>query len=314
MGNSRVKQRREPMCYGSLQWLKDYREQSGKVYEEYPFGVVFHPEEDLYAVLHESLDGSLDVWSYLVLGETAALVIDTGYGIGNYAALVRHLAGDRELTVVLTHHHADHSGGCFEFGSVYTHPFSEPYLRSMMRADAWKRNFDEEGNGIWLDCTKADLLPFREYEICCADSGTKWELGGITAELIWTPGHAVGASCILDSKGRLFSGDEIMAERISAPGNRRGQPYEEYARVVPLRDSIRLLDGRSGEFDRIYPGHHRMPLSADVIEPLLAVCEEVAAHPERYDRIGTNYVPGEKVLLKDIPGLGELEYKLDGIA
>ena len=46
---------------------------------------------------------------FLVLGETSALLVDTGFGDGDLAAFVKTLT-DLPLTVVITHADGDHTG------------------------------------------------------------------------------------------------------------------------------------------------------------------------------------------------------------
>ncbi|MDI2131347.1 MBL fold metallo-hydrolase [Yinghuangia seranimata] len=59
----------------------------------------------------------------IVLGETAALVIDTGLGPRNGAYVLeqaRHLAGDRRLYLTLTHFHPEHGYGAQVFKGAAT--------------------------------------------------------------------------------------------------------------------------------------------------------------------------------------------------
>jgi len=51
---------------------------------------------------------ALDI--FLLLGENRALLIDTAYGRGDLPNMVHMLKGGRELLVVNTHGHFDHTG------------------------------------------------------------------------------------------------------------------------------------------------------------------------------------------------------------
>jgi glyoxylase-like metal-dependent hydrolase (beta-lactamase superfamily II) len=58
---------------------------------------------------------------YLVSGDERALLIDTGWGVGDLPGLVASLTS-RPLLVVNTHGHPDHTFGNGQFERVYIHP------------------------------------------------------------------------------------------------------------------------------------------------------------------------------------------------
>ncbi|WP_164860140.1 MBL fold metallo-hydrolase [Actinomyces wuliandei] len=68
-----------------------------------------------------------DVHMHLVTGRQRALLVDTGYGVGDLAALVTSLT-DLPLTVVLTHGHIDHAFGASGLTDVHMHPADLPVL------------------------------------------------------------------------------------------------------------------------------------------------------------------------------------------
>ena len=55
---------------------------------------------------------------FLVEGEKSAILIDTGYGIGNLKEYVDTLT-PLPYEVILTHGHVDHAGGAAAFKKVY---------------------------------------------------------------------------------------------------------------------------------------------------------------------------------------------------
>ena len=63
--------------------------------------------------------------SYLAIGEEAAALIDTGYGMGDIKGLAEELT-DLPLIVITTHTHVDHiwQNHRFERVAVYDHPFA----------------------------------------------------------------------------------------------------------------------------------------------------------------------------------------------
>ena len=55
---------------------------------------------------------------YLLEGDEKALLIDTGYGVGNLRAFVEKLT-DKPILVANTHFHPDHAAGNGEFEAVH---------------------------------------------------------------------------------------------------------------------------------------------------------------------------------------------------
>ena len=60
----------------------------------------------------------LGVLSTLIIGENKAILFDTGYGIGDLNSEVRKIT-DKELIVICSHGHMDHTGGNYQFDEVY---------------------------------------------------------------------------------------------------------------------------------------------------------------------------------------------------
>ena len=73
-------------------------------------------------------DGGSDT-IYLIVGDERALLLDTGWGVGDLPALVASLTS-LPLLVVNTHGHPDHTYGNGQFAQVYIHPDDEPMARA----------------------------------------------------------------------------------------------------------------------------------------------------------------------------------------
>lgn len=157
------------------------------------------------------------VYSTLIIGETRALLIDTGYGFGDLAGFVRTLT-DKPLEVVLTHGHTDHCGGHYQFPSVHMNLMDMPtYLKyettqkkmivekfkrdrsAAELPDVWPEDFDENA---YLQHPIRQFEPLRDGQI--------FDLGSRQEEIIFMPGHTVGSVVVFDRQtGLLFSGDNI---------------------------------------------------------------------------------------------------------
>src|SRR5215207_10158385 len=71
----------------------------------------------------------LGVLMYLVIGRERAVLIDSGFGVGDLRAFLGALT-DRPLTVLLTHGHVDHAFGAGWFEDVRMHPADREVLET----------------------------------------------------------------------------------------------------------------------------------------------------------------------------------------
>jgi glyoxylase-like metal-dependent hydrolase (beta-lactamase superfamily II) len=147
-----------------------------------------------------------------IVGDRAALVIDTGLGPRNGAAVyevARKLAGAKALYLVTTHFHPEHDLGAQAF----------PDTTRLIRSTDQMKEIAESGlqlakvfasrspiNAELLkdaDFRKADITFERDYEL---------DLGGVQAKLTaMGPNHTVGDTIVwVDSERVLFSGDLAM--------------------------------------------------------------------------------------------------------
>ena len=149
--NSPLKSRRflwrEPEYPVRWAFLKELREhdKTKKVYDVNPYAEVYQFRDNLYGILTESLDGMGDPWMYLIVGPEKAMLIDTGFGVGDLKGLVREITGDMPLIVVNTHAHFDHAYGNFQFDRVYCHEYEVPRLEAKRNPHIWDYLFDENG-------------------------------------------------------------------------------------------------------------------------------------------------------------------------
>ncbi len=147
-----------------------------------------------------------------IVGDRALLVIDTGLGPRNGAAVyavARRLAGDKAIYLVTTHVHPEHDLGAQAF----------PKTTKLIRSTDQVKDIAESGlrlarifasrspvNAELLkdaDFRKADVTFEREYEL---------DLGGVRARIMaMGPNHTIGDTAIwFESERVLFSGDVAM--------------------------------------------------------------------------------------------------------
>jgi len=276
-----------PVRWAYAKLLREH-DKTKRVFPEInPYAEVYTFRDNLYGIYTLSLDGMGDPWIFVIDGPEKALLIDTGFGLGDLKGLVEKLIGkDKEYYVANTHSHFDHAYGNFQFDRVYCHEYEVPLLQSKMNPHIWDYMFDENGNGIWADFDRNDLVPFREYEIAGVPDGFIFDLGqGYEVELVFLPGHSTGHCGFLDKHNRIFfPGDDCCVGNVGAGGGGQpGMPYREYATIEAMTKELRKVIAWADEFDGLFPSHGLLDTGPIMLSSLLETCEEVLADPKCYD-------------------------------
>ncbi|MEE8372935.1 MAG: MBL fold metallo-hydrolase [Dehalococcoidia bacterium] len=188
---------------------------------------------------------------YLVVGEQAAL-IDSGYHntelVGPIVDHIERLAPSMLAYILITHPHPDHIGGCRAISEATG---ARIVLHS--QADAQAR----------ANQLVADTL---------VEDGDTVDIGGISLQMIHTPGHTAGNMCIyLEGQEVLFTGDHVLGMGttvIDASDGDMGRYIDSLKRLLDYR--IRL----------ICPGHGPV-----VREPERKINELIAHRLEREQQI-----------------------------
>ena len=247
-----------------------------------PLFETFHLRDNVYSFLSKSPGRGGDAWMHLVIGTEKAMLVDTGFGIGNLKGIVESLT-DKPLIVVNTHHHGDHSLGNFQFEKVYCHEYDVPYLKDQMNPQAQERFVPRDGSYY----KTSDLVTFKEYEIVGLPDGYIFDLGGnYKIELFHLPGHAPGGCAFLDKTGRiLYSGDAIVSTPTMITGASVGKYHGDFMTVTAFRDKLIRLAARKGEFDVLFPGHAILEFSSQVVSDMLTLCNAIIDEPDIVDLI-----------------------------
>jgi hydroxyacylglutathione hydrolase len=178
-------------------------------------------------------------WNYLIEGNSAALLFDTGPGVRNIAPVVAALAR-KPLTVLPSHMHFDHTGNLHRFNNIAIADL--PILRACMM-DGLLHASDDLFLGhyedmVWKPVPVSQWLPI----------GHLVDLGGVTLEVIHTPGHSPDSISLWNREANiLFAADFIYPGPLYAqvPGADLG----DY-----LASAVRLLDLVDAD-TQIYCGH-----------------------------------------------------------
>ncbi len=293
-------------CWAFMRELRTHND-TKRIYAIDPYAEVYRFRDNLYGIFSDNIDGKGDAWSYLILGPQKALLIDTSFGLGNLKGLVQELIGDRELLVVNTHPHPDHSGGNAQFDQVYILAEDAPALRRRMEEPLLNEKIlNDDGTCRYVDFELSDMIKPVEYEIVEIHDGFTFDLGdGYEVETIRLAGHSKGQAAFLDKQNRaLFPGDDVIAMRVGI-GSREPGTLREF------RDNMERLAARLEEFDSIFPGHFVVDIDSTAILDMVDTLNAIIKEPDRYDYIenGRNGI----VYCKTVKGMGCISYQKEGI-
>ncbi|MDR1540566.1 MAG: MBL fold metallo-hydrolase [Clostridiales bacterium] len=283
-----------------------------------PYAEVYQFRENLYAIYTDSADGAGAPWMFVVDGPKKAMIIDTGFGIGNIKGLVDEITGGKKIYAVNTHGHVDHAYGNCQFDAVYCHEYETPILKAQNK-HIWDYLFDENGKGKWLDFDRNDIQPFKSYEIVGCDDGYIFNLGdGYEVELVWLPGHTQGHAAYLDKKNRiLFAGDGAVSSGTGIAGGKSlSTPRKEFATITAYRNALAKIIERIEEIDHIFPAHAILDVESQILPNILEAANAIITAPENYDysNARTRVDGSVKIeLFKHVKGYGPLAYTMDTV-
>lgn len=189
-------------------------------------------------------------YSYLVIGDDEAIVIDSGAGAGNLQCFMQALTDRPVNKIANTHHHFDHTANNWYFDTVYM------AAEGVDLATIPFKSFE----GIRFP---------RDYHVEVIKDGDVLHLGGRDLEVFAMPDHAVSSLVYLDRKGRiLFVGDELSNHGKDLSGT-----------VQNFADQLERLMAHRGEFDYLCGGSDAM-ISADYVDRYLEACKQILSGVE----------------------------------
>ena len=209
------------------------------------------------------------LYCFLLLGEERALLIDTGYGRGDFPNIIDKLAEGKEIVVVNTHGHYDHTAGNPWFPKVYMHPNAMAYAKepfSFTPVDpVWMAN-----------------MPYPNYEMIPIYDGHVFDLGGRKVEVLYIPAHSDSDLMFIDHGRRLlFTGDQLDSEQGALPRpNVIGQFHENMLRLLSRRE----------EYDFVIPSHNGCPIDPGYLDDFETASRHILeGHPDfvEYDGLPT---------------------------
>ncbi|HOR00553.1 MAG TPA: MBL fold metallo-hydrolase [Anaerolineae bacterium] len=184
--------------------------------------------------------------SYLLVGDTCGVVIDTGFATESIQAYAQTLADRPVAMAANTHGHFDHTGGNGWFARAYM---------SAQALEIAKTPYAS------LDASKYPTA----YPVTVVGDGDTIDLGNRMLEVIEIPAHAPSSIAFLDRRERImFTGDEVDARVMLYWIQDEPQPTVEQHAL-----NMEKLLKRREEFDFVCGGHERVMAAASLVEEYL---------------------------------------------
>jgi len=187
---------------------------------------------------------------YLLLGESRAVLIDTGLGVSNIRKVVDALTR-LPVTAVTTHVHWDHIGGHRYFDHIAVHEAERDWLSGgfPLPLEAVKQQLIRLPCDFPPDFRVDDYHIFQGAPQVILHDGDCLDLGGRRLHVIHTPGHSPGHCCYYEPEREyLYTGDLIYGGCLDAfyPTTDPKLFYQSVKRIrtYPIR--------------RLLPGHHQL--------------------------------------------------------
>ncbi|MFP4625722.1 MAG: MBL fold metallo-hydrolase [Natronomonas sp.] len=229
---------------------------------------------------------------YLVRGDSRALLIDTGCGVGDLRRTVSDLV-DVPVTVLLSHSHWDHLGGAHAFDDVLIHDL-ERTGDGRVPPDVVTDDFGygpEDWIADWHGADRSfpdgfDPDRFRIETATGVDAvepGTTIDLGGKRVELVHVPGHSPGQLAVLDRESSVCFGGDVLHADHDLYVHFDGCDLRDY------HDTLERLWERvkAEAFETLYVSHAE-PVSGDdmlILETLRDGIENILADDIEYELV-----------------------------
>jgi len=207
---------------------------------------------------------------FLAEGQDRAALIDTGIGLGDLGSLVKSLTG-KPLVVILTHGHLDHAGNLESFDDVYMSAADQKIYQAHQDKDLQKGYVKMmTGNKFALIKDSDYAGPFKGH-FKDLQIGDLFDLGGLVLEIQPGAGHTPGSIAILFREERtLLLGD--ACNYFTFLWDENSSSVTEYREML-----LGLKDKLAGRFDRTLVSHGSPVAPLEMIESVIAVCDDILA-------------------------------------
>ncbi|MCB2361339.1 MBL fold metallo-hydrolase [Clostridium estertheticum] len=225
----------------------------------------FNVKEIMGGVYHinEPIISSSTVCCTLIVGKEKALLIDTGYGIGNLKQIVESIT-NLPIIVVNSHGHIDHVNGNYQFDKIYIHKEDISVKNKYATADVQNyliEYFKQQNLEFPEGFSKEEYVNRNDNSVLIpVEEGHVFDLGEREIEVMYLPGHTNGSIALLDRKNKaLFSGDTISSHVLMY-----------LAESTSIHTYIKSLEKVNKlDFNNIIASHFTNPYNKDIINKLI---------------------------------------------
>lgn len=216
---------------------------------------------------------------YLLEGSEKALLIDTGYAIGNLRRFVEDLT-DKPVLVINTHFHPDHAAGNGEWESVMMSKYAPDDFPSMA-------------------ATVGDMnaLPHPDYEKVYLEDGTVIDLGGRVIEVKLAENcHCNSSLYLLDkTKRMMFMGDEIDPAQVLLYDNSKNpevaRRYRFEDTLANYRRNLLWVKSHDADYDWLLGNHNGAPLAKSYVDDSIALIDAIYAGTARiHEKLNHHFI------------------------
>ena len=213
---------------------------------------------------------------YLIEGTDRALLIDTGVGVGNLKEVIDGLT-DKPVTVLISHGHVDHALGAKGFSDVRINKADAGVYAEHCNFEARKGyvmgSAMQGGNAEVVSAVKdEDYLESVDFDMFGElNPGDRFDLGGVSVEVLRGAGHTPGSLTVLIPEWRvLFLGD--ACNQFTFLFDQWASPVTEYREML-----LKLKEETDGRYDRVLVSHGRGEGSPDLVDNVIEVCDDILA-------------------------------------
>ncbi len=210
---------------------------------------------------------AISVLSTLVIGADKALLFDTCYGIGDLPSEVKKLT-DKELIVVASHGHMDHTGGNYQFPLV--HIMKEDYELCIKHnnADRRRRNVKAalDKNVLPENFNVEKYVNEGAGKFDFIKPGDVFDLGGLTLEVVKLEGHTTGSIGILIKEQRILLASDALGPFVWL-FLEESTTVDEYIKMCYRTMNL--------EFDSFLGGHIPALMTKEDVKRFIKVAEDI---------------------------------------